>query len=329
MNLDEAFDYLRRVFESSKVAQAYIVEGDLRGNAQQLTERTLPLLFCEATSKPCGRCRACHQIKQHTHPDVLWVEPQKKSRIISIDQVRELQQLIFQTAFAGGWKACVLVGADRLNQSASNAFLKTLEEPPEKSVFFLLTDSPQSLLPTIISRCQYISLSTDEIAIRDEWREELRDILAGHVANNPTLAIANAERMLRLLKKMKAVAIDEEYERAENRAVVDESGKKKVTEEDDTLDARAEAQYREWRKSVLRLMLSWHRDILLLVCGSEHELLINDDQTALLAAKAQGISQSKALANVRIIEDINRRIEENLAEGPVINFAFQRLGRNA
>ena len=325
MNLDEAFDYLRRVFESARFAHAYIVEGDLRGNAEKLTERTLPLLFCESKKKPCGTCRACYQIKQHTHPDVLWVEPQKKSRIISVEQVRELQQLIYQTAFAGGWKACVLVGADRLHPSASNAFLKTLEEPPEKSVFFLLTDSPQSLLPTIISRCQYISLSSDEINMRDEWRQDLYGVLTGHAGRSPVLAIANAERMLRLLKEMKAAAVKEEYEKAEKRAIVDETGKRKITEEDDTLDARAEAQYREWRKSALRLMLSWHRDILLLACGADKDLLTNKAPAEFLVKTAGGMSVSKALGNVRVIEDINRRIEENLAEGPVMNFAFQRL----
>jgi DNA polymerase III subunit delta' len=326
MKLDEAFDYLSRVCSSSRVAQAYIIEGDPRGDAQVLAERTLALLFCEANKKPCGECKSCHQIKHHTHPDALWIEPQKKSRIISIEQVRNLQQLIFQTAFAGGWKACVLVGADRLGAPAANAFLKTLEEPPGKSVFFLLTDSPQSLLPTIWSRCQHIGLSGDEVNLREEWKDMLTDILAASGNRTGTASLGAAERTIRLLKQMKSAAYDEECEAAEARATEDENGANKPEEDDDTLDARAEARFREWRRSVMRLIMNWHRDVLLLVCGSEEDLLFNDSHARMLREAARGTSKSKAVNNLRIIEEMNRRIDENLPEAPVLSYGFSRLG---
>ena len=326
MKLDEAFDYLSRVCSSSRVAQAYIIEGDPRGDAQVLAERTLALLFCEATKKPCGECKPCRQIKHHTHPDALWIEPQKKSRIISIEQIRNLQQLIFQTAFAGGWKACVLVGADRLGQEASNAFLKTLEEPPEKSVFFLLTDSPKSMLPTIWSRCQHIGLSGDEVNLREEWKSALIEILAASGNRNAASSLGAAERTIRLLKQMKSAAYDEESEAAEARATEDEKGIKKIEEDDDTLDARAEARFREWRRSVMRLIMNWHRDILLLACGAEDDLLFNNSHAKMLRDIAKGVTKSKAVNNLRIIEEINRRIESNLPDAPVLSYGFSRLG---
>jgi DNA polymerase III subunit delta' len=234
--------------------------------------------------------------------------------------------LIFQTAFAGGWKACVLVGADRLGQEASNAFLKTLEEPPEKSVFFLLTDSPQSLLPTIWSRCQHIGLSGDEVNLRDEWKKELIGILAASGNRNATAALGASERIIRLLKQMKSAAIDEEYEAAEARATEDEKGAKKAEEDDDTLDARAEARFREWRRSVMRLIMNWQRDILLLVCGAEDDLLFNNSHAKMLKETARGTTKSKAVNNLRIIEEMNRRIETNLPEAPVLSYGFSRLG---
>ena len=87
---------------------------------------------------------------------MLWIEPESKSRRILIAQVRDIQHRIYKTAFAGGWKACVLVGADRMGMEAANAFLKTLEEPPSTVTIVLLTNDYDAVLPTIASRCQVV-----------------------------------------------------------------------------------------------------------------------------------------------------------------------------
>ena len=81
------------------------------------------------------------------------IEPEKKSRVIAVDAVRALNHRIQTSSFAGGWKVAVIKYADRLNDQAANAFLKTLEEPPARTLLLLLTDAPQSLLPTVVSRC--------------------------------------------------------------------------------------------------------------------------------------------------------------------------------
>src|SRR5207245_9061542 len=76
-----------------------------------------------------------------------------KSSVITSDQMRELMQAIFLKPTEAEYKVAVIVAADRLNIQAANAFLKTLEEPPAKSVLILLTTEPQRLLETILSRC--------------------------------------------------------------------------------------------------------------------------------------------------------------------------------
>ena len=152
MKIDEAYDCFRKSVEADRLAQAYLVIGPPRGAAGVLAERVLQLLFCESTDGPCGRCHGCGAVEAHTTPDVLWVEPQKKSRAISIEQIRDLQGRTFQTSVQGGWKGCVIVAADRMGAGAANAFLKTLEEPPPRSLFLLLSDTPNALLPTIVSR---------------------------------------------------------------------------------------------------------------------------------------------------------------------------------
>ncbi|MBT6379508.1 MAG: DNA polymerase III subunit gamma/tau [Opitutales bacterium] len=119
------------------------------------------------------------------HPDVFFLRPSKKSRIISVADTRELIRKIQHSPQRGDRKVAFIFEVDRLNASAANAFLKTLEEPPLNTTILLLTTRPHSLLATIRSRCQLFRLPTsvqtfdDERAIAwlDSYRAWLSDLL--------------------------------------------------------------------------------------------------------------------------------------------------------
>ena len=94
-----------------------------------------------------------------THPDIAFLEPEGKSRTIKVgDMKSRIVEPMSTTAYSGGWKAGVIVSADRMQTAAANAFLKSLEEPTPRTVYFLTTDRPDAILPTIVSRCQLVSL---------------------------------------------------------------------------------------------------------------------------------------------------------------------------
>ena len=174
----EAWQGLRNGFESGRLAHAYVIVGSPRGNALQFAESFLKLLFCESTEKPCNECPACRRIETHKHVDTLWIEPQSKSRQIKADEVRALVHRITQTSFEGGWKAGIILAADCMNTNSANVLLKTLEEPPPKTILLIVTSSPQALLPTIISRCQKIVLSDNSAGMPDSvWQGPLMNIL--------------------------------------------------------------------------------------------------------------------------------------------------------
>ena len=321
---EEIIESFRRGVEAGRVAQAYLVVGPPRGEGRAFAEQALQLLFCDAgTKKPCGECRPCRTARDHTHPDILWVEPEKKSRLISVDQVRDLQRLVYQTSYAGSWKACVMSAADRMQDPAANAFLKTLEEPPAKCVFFLVTDSPQSLLPTIVSRCQRVVVSGDQVLVPEEWRTALVAVLADSSGGSAAAAFSRADRVNKILKAMKEKAEQEESEAAEKGAEVSAGGGLDIDEK--TLDARVNARYREMRTGLMQYLLRWYRDILALACGVEEGLVHNGDNLDLLKKKAGAISYRQALHNVKTIEDLNRQLESNLPEGSALGLAFCRL----
>ncbi|MBN1675409.1 MAG: hypothetical protein JXR37_30490 [Kiritimatiellae bacterium] len=302
-------DDFRRSLEADRLGHAYILVGDPRGEGRELAEDILQLLFCAAPGKPCGQCRPCVQAAQRTHPDLLWLEPRKKSRTILIEQIRALEHRMLATSFMGGWKACVLESADRMGQEASNAFLKTLEEPAGRSMFLLLTDSPQSLLATITSRCQRVLISSEQGRIPHEWRGPLVDIFRVAGAGGTLDGLAAAKRLLAFLDERRK-AVEQEEAEASAAAGLDE--------DPETLDARVWARYKAERTAVLRAMLRWHRDVMLCLCEGDDDLLHFSEFAGELKAQAARLDCRQALANVSRVEEMDRQLEANLPEEAVI-----------
>ena len=330
MKLDEAVAHFRHAIEDHRLAQAYVLAAPPRGEGIALAERILQLLCCTGARKPCGTCRMCVEIARHASPDILWIEPQSKSRKILIEQIRESQHMIVQTSFAGGWKACVLVCADRIGTEAANAFLKTLEEPPARSLFLLLTENPQFLLPTILSRCQVVTVSADPAGEQDAWGETLARIMStgeslyagsstSAEAMKPVMAFARADEMCRVLKAIRKAA-----EEAEEKQT-DADAETMAEADKDTVEARISARHREMRSGLMRSMLLWHRDILLLVCGAKEDLLHHRGFSELLRKQAGRLTYRNALRNAQTVEKMNRQLEQNVVEVVVVNCGLMRL----
>ncbi len=171
---DKPVAILQRAIANSTLAHAYLFSGQVG-----IGKKTAALAFAAAlncTSRGpqggCGQCPSCVMISARTHPDVRILMPEsedlallatwsskeieKASTEIKIDQIRHAQEGISLKPSAGGRNVLIVDGAETLNHTAQNAFLKTLEEPPGEAMIILVTSLPQSLLPTIRSRCQEI-----------------------------------------------------------------------------------------------------------------------------------------------------------------------------
>jgi DNA polymerase-3 subunit delta' len=162
LTLSEASALLLRAFAAGRVAHAYLIHGT--ADARLLT----------AVEALAGRLVALDQYPAAggdvwRHPDVYRVEPQGRSRGIAVDQVRELEgRLQLHAAGVAGKKVAVMVDAERMNDKAANAFLKTLEEPPPNSHIFLVSEFPDQLPETVLSRCV-------EVGVRAEGRRGLTE----------------------------------------------------------------------------------------------------------------------------------------------------------
>ena len=146
---------LKEAIKQDRVSHAYLFIG-----AEGTGKRSLALAFaaalnCSDSEPPCGTCRSCRRILAGNHPDLTILEPEGKS--FKIGQIRHLQQLISLKPYEGGWKIFIIDGAETFTEQAANSLLKTLEEPPVRSVLILLANTAL-LLPTITSRCIMVHL---------------------------------------------------------------------------------------------------------------------------------------------------------------------------
>ena len=150
-------DQLRSSFAAHTNVHAYLLCGP-RGTGKRSVARLCAMTaLCRGEGKkPCGVCGPCRRALSDTHPDVHTVLPEKGKQTIGVNILRDVLAEVGVKSFEASAKVLVFPEAERMTPAAHNCLLKTLEEPPQDTVFFLITEQPGSMLPTIVSRCRVI-----------------------------------------------------------------------------------------------------------------------------------------------------------------------------
>ena len=310
-----AVEFLRQGIESDRLAHAYLLVGQSHVGKMTLAVNLAQALNCEQGSQPCEQCRSCLRIAAGKHADVQVIRrlPDNSSsegglrKEITIGQIRELQQDAALKPYEGRHRVFIIDGAEHLNDEASNCLLKTLEEPPPKVLFILLTANESKMLPTIISRCQRIELfplhaSLIEQVLSERWHVEadkakvLSRLCRGGIgwaisaSINDKLAQERSQRLSELLGMANA-SLDQRF----------------------TFAAKLATQFNKSRDSVeetLRLWLDWWRD-LLLVKEDCLQLVTNIDQEATLFQQSEDYSLTEIRNFIESIRSALGQLEQN------------------
>jgi DNA polymerase-3 subunit delta' len=207
--LDGCWDYLLRARRADRLPHALLMTGARGVGKRWLADLLADALLCrqpDSRGLPCGTCTDCLLLAAHTHPDLLEVSPdsESKSHEIKVDAIRELAQADSLTAHRGGWKVVLIEQAHRMNPSAANAVLKTLEEPASATLICLLSDQSSRLLATIRSRCQVLRVPTpaepqalDWLASRPGTADGRTLLRLAHGAPLRALELADREQLER------------------------------------------------------------------------------------------------------------------------------------
>lgn len=217
---------------------------------------------------PCGECRHCRQISEHTYPEMVELSPSGKAGYIRIGEENApepntlrwfVRQFELASANRDGRKIGIIHSCDAMNSEAQNAFLKTLEEPDPGVIFILLTGNPSALLATTRSRCQLLPLLTNTMRYDFEGAAELSGLLGNLIfdcANDIVKASRLADAMLDLTGKLSADSskrADAAWQKRLEQAaqIEDKSLLKRITEQRDNAGA---SYYLSLRKQFLSLL---------------------------------------------------------------------------
>ena len=324
---------LQRSLARGRLGHAYLFAGDRLEEMESLARALAKTLNCQkpiktggAATDCCDECPSCRKIENETHADVHWARPESKSRVVTIEQMRDLMREIQLKPTEAEFKVAIITAADRLNARAANAFLKTLEEPPPKSVLILLTTEPQRILETILSRCLRLNfygedkheLNPDEA----KWLEKF----GGLAASRQKTLLGRYRLLDTLLQKLSEIRARLETSLAARSPLEKYDDVEKDLRErwEDELAAAVEAEYRRQRADLLRLVQWWLRDVWLHSIAAGKDLL-NFPKNADAENVAKKISPRQALENLQTLEQMQQLLYTNVQEALALEVGLLQL----
>jgi DNA polymerase III subunit delta' len=331
----QVVDLLQRSLGRGRLAHAYLFNGHQISELEALARTLAKTLNClqpvkSAPDGPatdcCDVCASCRKIDGYTHADIHWVRPESKSRIITVDQMRDLMREMHLKPNEAQYKVAVIVAADRMGPQAANAFLKTLEEPPPRSILILLTTAPERILETIISRCLRLNFAGESgwrpspaqmewLAVFSEMAAQEQKSLMSRYRLLGTLQKKLGEMRAEVEKVLTARSPLERYDE------VDADLRERW---EDELAAAIEAEYRLQRSDVLAAVEWWLRDVWLRKMSLDGGLLSfpNLPGTARVATR---VSASQALENLGVLERTQRLLTSNVQEALALEVGLLKL----
>jgi DNA polymerase-3 subunit delta' len=297
-----AVSALQRDISDGRLKHAYLITG-----AAGVGKRTLAMAFVKAIlcekGTGCGECRPCKLMASSNHPDVISVTPAVSGKIIktesiAVDRIRELIKMLSLKPAEASRRVAIVTDFETANENASNAFLKTLEEPPGDAILILTAENAETLLPTIRSRCELISLrplSSTAIkeALTERWQVPVEQAgLLAHLAGGRLgWAVAatqddgqTLERRAQRLEEMEGLLGGSRIDRF--------------------IYAEVLAKDRNALKETLELWLSWWRDVML-VASNASAIPFNSDQLSALRTVADAVGVEAA---ARMVEAVQRTL---------------------
>ena len=319
---EQIIAHLQNAIEEDKVSHAYIFYGPEASGKMMLAEAFAMALQCEGEGKrPCLECRSCRQAADHNQPDIIYVSHEKPNTI-GVDDIRtQINNDIDIKPYSSRYKVYIVDEAQKMNQQAQNALLKTIEEPPAYAIILLLTTNADSFLQTILSRCITLNLK----AVKED---KIKEYLMKHYQIPDYQADICAAFSQGNVGKAIQLASSEEF--GELKASVLQLMKR--LEDIDLYEMTgAVKQIAEYKLSVndyFDLMMIWFRDVLYLKATNDVDGLIFKDEVYDIKKQAAKRSYQGIETILEALEKAKIRLNANVNFDLVIELLLLTIKEN-
>lgn len=337
--------FLRATMASGRISHAYLFTGQAGSNKTQAAYAFAQAIVCPDGG--CGQCDECRRAVRRRHPDIHYVAPAGASGYL-VEQIRDLVADAGLAPIRAKRKVYILDRVDRLGVHAANAFLKTLEEPPDDVVMILLGRTCDAVLPTIVSRCQVVpfrQIPANEAAgivvqntgVSPETATAAVQACGGSVSRAVAFVrspeqMAFRKRVLEILGLLGAGddldVIEYARELIKRSDAPLDAARKELQQE---LDANADflaagalrrleqrnknelnMRARQYLGQTTAIVRSWLRDVLMLVSGTP-QLVVNIDARPALQAAAQQADAARICRALQAVDEADQALAYNVS----------------
>ena len=319
---EQIIEHLQNAISMGKVSHAYIINGPQLSGKMMIAEAFARALQCEKEGTDgCGECKSCHQADDHNHPDIIYVSHEKPNNI-SVDDIRtQLNNDIVIKPYSSKYKIYIVDEAEKMNQQAQNALLKTIEEPPAYAVIMLLTTNADSFLQTIRSRCITLNMKS----VKDE-------VIKAYLMNEKHIpdyqADISAAFAQGIVGKAVKLASSDEFNELKESAL---SLIKRLDDIDLYELGAAVKQIAEYKLKVqdyFDLIMVWYRDVLYMKAINDVNGLIFKDEVYDIKKQAAKHSYQGIEAILEALEKAKIRINANVNFDLVIELLLMTIKEN-
>lgn len=317
---ERALELIERAGDHGRLAHAYLIMGPPGSGKERLAMRMIEMV------NPCGRLMPPESLDDLRSGFVSIVAPESKSRKISVDAIRDVEHALHMAAPSGITKFAVVRDADCLGESASNAFLKTLEEPPPSSRVLLLTSRPEMLLETILSRCIRVPLAGRIVPETvNAGVKEFLDLLAEQALKKRRglsigLLLSSAFADLLKSEKESVEKANAEAEKAEGALYRNKTDGTYLKDREKYWEGVTASEYLDRRNRLLEYLVIWFGDALRQQQGAPQlDLPAYAEATGALAKQ---YPLEELTGKLTAVEDLRSHLGTNVNEGLALEVAF-------
>ena len=302
----DIINYIRNAVKENKVSHAYILNGERGSGKKMLATLFATTLQCEKGGPdPCNVCPSCIQAESGNHPDIIRVQHEKPNTI-SVEDIRtQVNNDILIKPYQGPYKIYIISEADLMTPQAQNALLKTIEEPPEYAVIFLLTENAEALLPTITSRCVMLKLRNIKDALIKKYLMETMHVPDYKADMCTAFAQGNMGRAIML-------ATSEHFNEIREEAVqllkyIDDMELSEIVKAIKRVGA-----YKLEINDYLDIIMIWYRDVLIYKATKDMDRVVFRDQMQYIKERARKSSYEGIETILKSLEKAKARLKANV-----------------